>query len=92
MAIASIKLLTRQTEVAQAIALVQRGPRRPRCERCSQASGRRLRPAALLAAAVCVVAGAISMLFPRADTTVEAHTKAPEAGTRAHVAEVIPTA
>jgi hypothetical protein len=48
--------------------------------------------AALLAAAVFVVAGAISLLFLRADTTVEAHTEAREAGTRTDVAEVIPTA
>ena len=47
--------------------------------------------AALLAAAVCLVAGAISMLLLRADTTVEAHAEAREAAGRTHVAEVIPT-
>ncbi len=48
--------------------------------------------ASLLAAAVCVVTGAISLLFLRAGTTVEAHPEAGGAAARTHVAEVIPTA
>ena len=48
--------------------------------------------ATLLAAAVCLVAGAISLVFLRPDATVGACAEAREAGTRTHVAEVIPTA